>query len=423
MTDKELKKKYMHLWKETFRDSDAYINLYFDTYFNPEYAVYSEKDGELRAALLGVPYYFGNANSRIRGLYLCGLATNAKYRSQGIMTELIEKINLKAASDGFAFTFLIPSNEGLERYYRDRGYVNAFYRVADFYSSVHDFDREYESILAEQKDQVAELKRHYYSSLQCKRIDARNPNDTEGKVKIKCLVNGLESMQKGLQLIHSDADMDALISENRLDGGEIHYALDTAGNATAAAFITLHESEIIIHRLYSSDTASKFKILQYVKECYPELAVCQYMASVEMDRSALWYRTYGSYMPEGDVKSVISSTERVYSLGAHSKIYGMARILNLPEILKFQAHSRKDLKYSILTKGKENGITKRYTTRNGEVAEAEIPTNTLTASEKLHVMPERDIAAILFRRHDTDNLLTEAFGMPSVNGAISLMMD
>ena len=28
-----------------------------------------------------------------------------------------------------------------------------------------------------------------------------------------------------------------------------------------------------------------------------------------------------------------------------------------------------------------------------------------------------------FRRRDTDNLITEAFGIPSINGAICLMLD
>ena len=66
METAELKKKMMELWKNTFHDSDAYINLVFDTYFNTEYIEYYEENGKLISALLGIPYYFGNGKTRYR---------------------------------------------------------------------------------------------------------------------------------------------------------------------------------------------------------------------------------------------------------------------------------------------------------------------------------------------------------------------
>ena len=56
----ELKSKMMQLWKNTFHDSDAYISLVFDTYFNPDLIAYNEENGKLVSAMLGVPYEFGN---------------------------------------------------------------------------------------------------------------------------------------------------------------------------------------------------------------------------------------------------------------------------------------------------------------------------------------------------------------------------
>lgn len=41
----ELKSKMMQLWKNTFHDSDAYISLVFDTYFNPDLIAYNEENG------------------------------------------------------------------------------------------------------------------------------------------------------------------------------------------------------------------------------------------------------------------------------------------------------------------------------------------------------------------------------------------
>ena len=54
-----LKKCMKKLWKDTFHDSDVYISLVFDNYFNLDNIEYYEEDGALISALLGVPYSFG----------------------------------------------------------------------------------------------------------------------------------------------------------------------------------------------------------------------------------------------------------------------------------------------------------------------------------------------------------------------------
>ena len=59
MKDTEILKREMkELWKETFHDSDRYIDLVFDTYFTPENVYYQYDEDILIAALLMVPYDF-----------------------------------------------------------------------------------------------------------------------------------------------------------------------------------------------------------------------------------------------------------------------------------------------------------------------------------------------------------------------------
>ena len=137
----ELKSKMMQLWKNTFHDSDAYISLVFDTYFNPDLIAYNEENGKLVSAMLGVPYEFGNGGNKLKGLYLCGLATQEEFRHRGIMNDLIEKINTTAIEKGYDFTFLIPATDALINYYSARGYNNAIYRVEDRYTEVHDLQK------------------------------------------------------------------------------------------------------------------------------------------------------------------------------------------------------------------------------------------------------------------------------------------
>ena len=103
----DLKRKLTGLWKDTFHDSDEYIRLWFDKYYDPQWTEYEQVGNEIVSMLFGVPYEFGGSEGKIRGLYLCGLATNAKYRGQGLMSKLLDRINDKAREAGFAFTFLI----------------------------------------------------------------------------------------------------------------------------------------------------------------------------------------------------------------------------------------------------------------------------------------------------------------------------
>lgn len=422
MNTAELKIRLQRLWKETFNDSDKYISLVFDNYFNIDLCEYEEAGGEIVASLIGVPYYFGNLEKSIKALYLCGLATKMQYRSRGIMTRLLARINDKAREQGFAFTFLIPSDTGIRKFYHDRDYVNAFYRVVDNYTSVHDFDRDYESILAEQKEKVAELKRRHYRSLKALTFNSKAENADELRNGIRTLIRSIEDVQEDLQVIHSDKDIDIIIDENAVSGGKIHLTCNSSGAVTAVAFTSIADGAVVIHHLYSSDLASKYRVLQSIKTASPELGIRHFIPSIAMDRTALWFRTYGSFMHDASQVGEISITERVYSLAAHAKVYGMARILDLPEILKFQADSRRDLKYSILAKGPDGYTVERIDARDGKIHIKELPIDDKQVTST-HVMTKRDIGEILFRRRDTDNLITEAFGIPSINGAISLMLD
>lgn len=423
MTDAQLKKAMMELWKDAFHDSDAYVSLVFDTYFTPDLVEYELVGDELAASLLAVPYRFGNAENSVNALYLCGLATRPKFRSRGIMTRLLARINEKASSLGYTFTFLIPADAGLRKYYHDREYVNAFYRVVDNYTSLHDFDRDYDSVLAEQKDKVAELKRRYYASLEGVTVVGKEcPEDIY--VKLESLISGREHGQLDLRIIHSPVDIRALVNENLISGGAIYCVKNKNGDITAAAFADRSDkSEMHIIRLYYADLCSKYKVLGEVKKDNPDAAISVFLPSVEMDRKALWQRTYGSFSADGPKPGVISMTERVYSLAAHARVYGMARILNLHEILKFQANQRKELKYSILVKGDDSSIVEQIRVSNGRVDVKQLPSDSLDNWQSVSVMSRRAVAEILFRRHDTDVLITEALGMPSVGAAASLLLD
>ncbi|MBD5289077.1 MAG: GNAT family N-acetyltransferase [Bacteroides sp.] len=125
-----------NLWKDTFGDSDRYLDLIFNNLYEESFSLISDASGhiitagEAAAGLLGIPYNYVDTASgtTFRGLYLCGLATRPNYRRRGIMQRLLEVIERIAASDSFDFLFLIPADSHLRKYYEKEGFQSVFYR-------------------------------------------------------------------------------------------------------------------------------------------------------------------------------------------------------------------------------------------------------------------------------------------------------
>ena len=123
----------IELWKETFHDSDRYINLVFNAYYSLDNTFVRYEGEKLVAALLGVCYTFLSFDKQgcrkyLKGLYLCGLATRPEWRKKGIMTQLIKEAEKKAEENGYDMTFLIPADANLREYYNKKGYYTSSFR-------------------------------------------------------------------------------------------------------------------------------------------------------------------------------------------------------------------------------------------------------------------------------------------------------
>lgn len=122
----ESKKTMRELWKDTFCDTDSYLDIFFNNYFTPRLCRCAMCENSLAAMLLGVSYDFCSEQGRLRGLYLCGLSTRREYRKQGIMSRLIEDIIDDAEKSGeFDFLFLIPADNHLREYYKKFGFCDS----------------------------------------------------------------------------------------------------------------------------------------------------------------------------------------------------------------------------------------------------------------------------------------------------------
>ena len=135
MTEFESRKKDMkELWKETFHDSDRYIDLIFDAYYSLENSFVRYHENRIIAAMLSVEYEFqiltNNGKKRpIKGMYLCGLVTHPEWRKRGIMADLMKEAEEDIKARGFDLVFLIPADDHLRKYYKKMGYRDSSWRT------------------------------------------------------------------------------------------------------------------------------------------------------------------------------------------------------------------------------------------------------------------------------------------------------
>lgn len=427
METAELKKKMMELWKNTFHDSDAYINLVFDTYFNTEYIEYYEENGKLISALLGIPYYFGNGKNKIQGLYLCGLATLSEYRHKGIMGKLISKICDRALDKGLSFAFLIPASDMLRLYYSSRGFENAMYVVEDRYTDIHNFDKDYRSILNKEDERVKVIKTKYYENLHIEILSENNENIIKNVVDF--IKDSEWSDNNFSTLLHDEKDCIAIIKENHISGGNILICKNTEETITGVLFATFDDRKrIIIPKIFYKDNCSYFKLLDKIKQLYPESSMSVICFPEETERRVLWSPVYKASASDSVVPGgAYGVAERVYDVNRHARPYGMLRVLNYHEILKFLANDRNDCKFSILVK---EGINEKKALKcdikDGNAFISEIPSEevaSLTNNPNITILSKRDLNEILFRKKDSNSLIMEALGIPRLSLNMALLLD
>lgn len=427
MHSQDLKENMMKLWKDTFHDSDAYVNLIFNNYFNPEYIEYYEENGKLISALLGIPYDFRKGKNVIRGLYLCGLATLNEYRHHGIMTRLLNSINERAKSMGFAFTFLIPATDMLRNFYMKEGYENAIYNVEDRYTDVHDFDTDYRLILEKEDPRVCAIKMKYYENL---KVDAISSAEDSLLDAAASYIESFENSDHSYtQLIHSKKDCICVIKENLISGGNVLVCRNNDGKISGVLFATFDERRrIIIPKIYHDDNCSYFKLLNKIKRVYSDLSMSVICFPEETERRVLWSMAYGAANPDGVPGGAYGVAERVFDVNQHARPYGMVRMLNISEILKFLADDRKECKYSILVKEENGGeFSQIFRVSNGKVETEEIATNLLEIQQNtdraLTILSKRNLAKIFFRKKDTNSMIMEALGIPRLGLNMALLLD
>ncbi len=104
----EDKRSLKRLWKESFGDSDSFMNWYFDNRYLPEYTSVVEEDGSIVSMMFAYPYHVKIRNVILPGAMMSGFATKDGYRGKGYMEWNFRALNHRMKEAGMAVSFNTP---------------------------------------------------------------------------------------------------------------------------------------------------------------------------------------------------------------------------------------------------------------------------------------------------------------------------
>lgn len=115
------------LWKQAFGDTDAFLDLFFATAFDPKRSLCAV-DGDAVAAM-----YWLDGTCRGKPVaYLYAVATDKEFRGRGLCRALTERAHEILKTRGYAGAVLVPAEPGLFEMYGKMGYRDC--------SSVNEWD-------------------------------------------------------------------------------------------------------------------------------------------------------------------------------------------------------------------------------------------------------------------------------------------
>ncbi|MFA6769188.1 MAG: GNAT family N-acetyltransferase [Parabacteroides sp.] len=284
-----MREKVKALWRLCFDDSEAFIDLYFRLRWNENVNKAITKDGKLIAALQMLPYqmtFFGNL---ISTSYISGACTHPDYRKKGYMKELISSSFKTMLNDKIAFSVLIPAGAKLYEYYAHLGYATVFYYTK---YSVSD-----------------QLPPDYDNSLSIDRAKTYHPD----------VYSYLSSMMNNqpCYIQHTEEDLKIINADLTVSGGGLYYA-QKGGKIVGTAIVNEAKEEKIILELFANNKEIENSLYQAISNRF-----------------------------KGSKVSRILPVHDSLQEGIKTHQYGMARIIDAPQVLEIYAKRNPDKKVSL----------------------------------------------------------------------------
>ncbi|MBQ7897576.1 MAG: GNAT family N-acetyltransferase [Clostridia bacterium] len=111
------------LWRDTFCDSDEFIDLFFSEFYKPRKAFLRFDGDELVSMLFYMDLKVKFDGRRFKTAYLYGVATKLSERRQGHFTALHNALLEELKAKKYDLVVTIPQNDSLFSFYKDIGYT------------------------------------------------------------------------------------------------------------------------------------------------------------------------------------------------------------------------------------------------------------------------------------------------------------
>lgn len=426
MNGDKLKSEMVKLWRDTFHDSNEYIEMFFSSYFNEEYVEYAEENGRLLSMLIGVPYSFSNGIEEFKAVYLCGLATVKDCRGRGIMKELMRRFELRMRDRGVALSFLIPANDSLRVYYNGMGYANGIPKVVENYSSGHDFRWEWNNSLALDRPLIRELKSNYHDSLN---VVKYTHTDVSVRNEIVDFIAECEHEKQGyFQIQHDSKSVNDILHDCHISGDTVYFCTGNDGNICGVAFAMRRAGYVMVKHMYCNDDIVKYRLLEHVKTDNPSLQVAVTEYVTLRNRTVAISDEY--YNAEGVTPP--TSFNRIESIPVSNTLgnlrnYGMCKILDYRNFFRVLAAVNPDVSVKFLFNIPVKDSILSCTMHRGECGIREISNQDFMKIKGHHsnvtVYSERDLNEIVFRKPSSNSLVMEALDIPRMPLNMCLMLE
>lgn len=147
-----------HIWRECYKDSDEYLDMYFDRIYRDADALTVSADGRMVSALLSQPYKFWFYGQELPISYLSGAVTRRSSRGKGYMTSLMEQAIRNAYDRGDMLCALIPAHDYLYFFFDRFDFSTVFLSDTQRFTSLHTFNSpseyEYHTVADHYSDEV-----------------------------------------------------------------------------------------------------------------------------------------------------------------------------------------------------------------------------------------------------------------------------
>lgn len=236
------KQELIDLWRISFDDSEAFINLFFDRVYKDENALTIVKDGKIISALHMLPYTMTFYGKEISVTYIYGASTLPSERGQGLMRQLIHEAFEEMKHRDVALAIIVPADPWLFDYYRDLGYTEAFDYTEEVYTRPE--------------------------------VPVYAPTVTVVPPEVPsnaALYNFFDRKmrERSCCLLHTFDDFITILRDIQLSGGQVLTALDIKDNPIGIAFLyppekelPLEEQHVYIKELLYDDDSIKQLLLQ-----------------------------------------------------------------------------------------------------------------------------------------------------------------